>query len=84
MIGVRLSSLMGLVAKGPGDKTGRQAAKVGGWTETRPISLGLLPSGPDPVGEWNVHRQPPAPYIGESDADYKRDAVELARPRAPP
>src|SRR6185503_16393692 len=22
-------------------------------------SLGLLPSGPDPVGEWLVHRQPP-------------------------
>src|SRR5262245_18073310 len=27
-------------------------------------SLGLLPSGPDPVGEWLVHRQPPALYIG--------------------
>src|SRR5579864_1392214 len=25
-----------------------------------PRSLGLLPSGPDPVGEWLVHRQPPA------------------------
>src|SRR5512136_2412779 len=24
-----------------------------------PRSLGLLPSGPDPVGEWLVHRQPP-------------------------
>src|SRR5690349_21891456 len=24
-----------------------------------PCSLGLLPSGPDPVGEWLVHRQPP-------------------------
>ncbi len=35
-------------------------SEVGGWTETRPVSLGLLPSGPDPVGEWNVHRQPPA------------------------
>ena len=39
----------------------RQEAKVGGWTETRPVSLGLLPSGPDPVGEWLVHRQPPVP-----------------------
>src|SRR6185295_16414475 len=27
-----------------------------------PCSLGLLPSGPDPVGEWFVHRQPPASY----------------------
>lgn len=26
-------------------------------------SLGLLPSGPDPVGEWLVHHQPPAPYM---------------------
>src|ERR1019366_7506427 len=43
-------------------------AKVGGWTETRPVSLGLLPSGPDPVGEWCVHRQPPKPYL-----DHTRD-----------
>ena len=28
-------------------------------------SLGLLPSGPDPVGEWLVHRQPPGAYIGQ-------------------
>src|SRR5215470_7189150 len=27
-------------------------------------SLGLLPSGPDPVGEWLVHCQPPGLYIG--------------------
>ena len=25
--------------------------QVGGWTRTRSVSLGLLPSGPDPVGE---------------------------------
>lgn len=37
--------------------------QVGGWTETRPVSLGLLPSGPDPVGEWCVHRQPPSIYL---------------------
>jgi hypothetical protein len=36
---------------------------VGGWTETRPVSLGLLPSGSDPVGEWCVHRQPPSLYL---------------------
>src|SRR5215831_17618310 len=35
-------------------------------------SLGLLPSGPDPVGEWLVHRQPPGPYIGGSGGDCKR------------
>src|SRR5262249_24490374 len=29
-------------------------------------SLGLLPSGPDPVGEWLVHRQPPRLYIGRN------------------
>ena len=29
-------------------------------------SLGLLPSGPDPVGEWLVHRQPPGLYIGRT------------------
>ncbi len=40
-------------------------AKVGGWTKTRPFSLGLLPSGPDPVGEWNVHRQPPGLYLAK-------------------
>ena len=27
-----------------------------------PRSLGLLPSGSDPVGEWLVHRQPPPLY----------------------
>jgi diadenosine tetraphosphate (Ap4A) HIT family hydrolase len=30
-----------------------------------PRSLGLLPSGPDPVGEWLVHRQPPAPISAQ-------------------
>ena len=43
-------------------------AEVGGWTETRPVSLGLLPSGPDPVGEWCVHRQPPGSYLDQSAA----------------
>ena len=36
---------------------------VGGWTKTRPVSLGLLPSGPDPVGERYVLRQPPGAYV---------------------
>ncbi len=26
-------------------------------------SLGLLPLGPDPVGEWCVHHQPPEVHI---------------------
>src|SRR6516225_1317968 len=45
---------------------GRQSgdfAKAGGWTKTRPVSLGLLPSGPDPVGERYVLRQPPGAYV---------------------
>ena len=35
-------------------------------------SLGLLPSGPDPVGEWLVHRQPPGLYIGGTEWECKR------------
>src|SRR5262249_59389678 len=40
-------------------------AEFGGRLTSDPnrSSLGLLPSGPDPVGEWLVHRQPPDPYI---------------------
>src|SRR5919204_417714 len=30
-----------------------------------PRSLGLLPSGPDPVGEWLVHPPPPAPISAQ-------------------
>ena len=41
----------------------KRGAKVGGWTKTRPVSLGLLPSGPDPVGERYVLRQPPVAYV---------------------
>ncbi len=43
-----------------------------------PRSLGLLPSGPDPVGEWLVHRQPPGLYIGRGGSESKR----TPRPRA--
>jgi hypothetical protein len=38
---------------------------------TRPVSLGLLPSGPDPVGEGYVHRQPPGCYIVHLGVDDK-------------
>jgi len=34
-----------------------------------PISLGLLPSGPDPVGEGYVCRQSPTPNIAETRRD---------------
>src|SRR5580693_9698527 len=54
------------------------SASVGGWTKTRPGSLGLLPSGPDPVGERYVLRQPPAAYVDHEAARRKRRS-----PRAP-
>ena len=44
-----------------------------------PRSLGLLPSGPDPVGEWLVHRQPPAAYIGCGMGESKL-GVKSAKP----
>jgi diadenosine tetraphosphate (Ap4A) HIT family hydrolase len=33
--------------------------------------LGLLPSGPDPVGEWLVHHQPPGSHIGNIETKSK-------------
>ena len=42
-------------------------------------SLGLLPSGPDPVGEWLVHRQPPGLYIGRTARECKPPASERRR-----
>ncbi len=63
-----------------------------------PRSLGLLPSGPDPVGEWLVHCQPPAPISaqrnenasgGEPRSACRRETVggafeKLPRPRSSP
>src|SRR5258705_768237 len=50
-------------------------------------SLGLLPSGPDPVGEWLVHRQPPGPHIGGTERESKRappcGGSEIPPPLAP-
>ena len=46
-----------------------------------PCSLGLLPSGPDPVGEWLVHRQPPGTYIGRTGGESKQ-AARSAHARA--
>ena len=41
--------------------------RLGGRLTSDPnrSSLGLLPSGPDPVGEWLVHRQPPVSISAE-------------------
>src|SRR5437016_10715432 len=48
--------------------------KTGRRLTSDPIrtSLGLLPSGPDPVGEWLVHRQSPGPYLGAKGPESKR------------
>src|SRR2546423_7216579 len=52
----------------------RFARKTGRRLTSDPIrtSLGLLPSGPDPVGEWLVHRQSPGPYLGPKGPESKR------------
>jgi hypothetical protein len=49
--------------------------EAGGWNND-PFrgSLGLLPSGPDPVGEWIVHHQPPKSHIGNPLMKCKRFA----------
>jgi len=39
--------------------------EAGDWTnDPNRISLRLLPSGPDRIGEWPVRRQPPTKNIG--------------------
>src|ERR1700728_790282 len=60
-----------------------KSASVGGWTKTRPGSLGLLPSGPDPVGERYVLRQPPAAYVDHEAAGRKRRAEPSGPSRRP-
>src|SRR5208282_6618805 len=55
-------------------------AKAGGWTKTRPVSLGLLPSGPDPIGERCVLRQPPWAYVDHS-ARGRKGRVEADQTR---
>src|SRR6059058_5181001 len=49
------------------EKTGRRLT-----SDPIRTSLGLLPSGPDPVGEWLVHRQSPGPYLGPKARESKR------------
>ena len=57
-----------------GPHPARFARKTGRRLTSDPIrtSLGLLPSGPDPVGEWLVHRQSPGPYLGPKAPESKR------------
>ena len=52
------------------EKTGRRLT-----SDPIRTSLGLLPSGPDPVGEWLVHRQSPGPYLGPKGPESKRDGA---------
>jgi hypothetical protein len=49
------------------EKTGRRLT-----SDPIRTSLGLLPSGPDPVGEWLVHRQSPGAYLGPKGTESKR------------
>src|SRR5579862_1220820 len=64
-----------LVAFAPESDAAGATLRNSGWEadeRPEPRSLGLLPSGPDPVGEWLVHRQPPAAYIGRRRGESKR------------
>jgi hypothetical protein len=61
------------------EKTGRRLT-----SDPIRTSLGLLPSGPDPVGEWLVHRQSPGPYLGPKAPESKRGVgrvIPRHRPR---
>src|ERR1700687_6488813 len=60
---------------GPSHRTLRDSLeKTGRRLTSDPIrtSLGRLPSAPDPVGEWLVHRQSPGPYLGPKAPESKR------------
>jgi hypothetical protein len=67
----------------PGFRCAQSGVRRGrGWEadeRPEPRSLGLLPSGPDPVGEWLAHRQPPGPYIGRSGWESKSSLPRLPR-----
>src|SRR5215831_16609926 len=71
-----LGSLIVPSASRSARKRGILANESRNWWEAderpEPRSLGLLPSGPDPVGEWLVHRQPPATYIGPIKRESKQ------------
>src|SRR5690348_18496528 len=65
---------------GASSAAGAICSKTGRRLTSDPIrtSLGLLPSGPDPVGEWLVHRQSPGPYLGPKGPESKRDGQAFA------
>src|SRR6266705_1236436 len=66
---------------GPSHRSLRDSLeKTGRRLTSDPIrtSLGLLPSGPDPVGEWLVHRQSPGPYLGPKAPESKREPTAFA------
>jgi len=71
------------VAFAPESDAAGATLRNSGWEadeRPEPRSLGLLPSGPDPVGEWLVHRQPPAAYIGRRRGESKRSRLRGFRP----
>src|SRR4051794_8222035 len=59
----------GLAHRAPRNDSGASGRLTSDPSRT---SLGLLPSGPDPVGEWLVHRQSPGPYLGPKAPESKR------------
>ena len=59
------------------EKTGRRLT-----SDPIRTSLGLLPSGPDPVGEWLVHRQSPAAYLEPNATECKRGGGACGRAKA--
>jgi hypothetical protein len=60
------------------EKTGRRLT-----SDPIRTSLGLLPSGPDPVGEWLVHRQSPGPYLGPKAPESKLGGVGFGVRKCP-
>jgi hypothetical protein len=73
---------VGLMDSGLAHRAPRNDSGASGRLTSDPSrsSLGLLPSGPDPVGEWLVHRQPPGFYIGRTKRESKRDPLVKAGP----
>jgi hypothetical protein len=60
------------------EKTGRRLT-----SDPIRTSLGLLPSGPDPVGEWLVHRQSPGAYLGPKGPESKRGGTASSAGKRP-
>src|SRR5262252_7429228 len=63
-----------MLAVAPSNSTriAKKGGRPGGRLNKRPVSysLGLLPSGPDPVGEGHVRRQPPGSIMVGAQANY--------------